>query len=172
MRDYFASLGDSAHPESPDPRTRAITRFQELLLVSFREFSVITDETIQSERRKFRGQIIQSIESYAKRSALRSLKRTGRFDKQQLGLVYDALFKAICVIPAVADERAPRLLLETGTTTEQQKQETRIGLKTFKLFLSEICSWARDDKIISNGFQVTKRLEMYYPFLSNFVLHF
>ena len=92
--------------------------------------------------------------------------------QQQLGLVYDALFKAICVIPAVADERAPRLLLETGTTTEQQKQETRIGLKTFKLFLSEICSWARDDKIISNGFQVTKCLEMYYPFLSNFVLHF
>ncbi|KAJ7745017.1 rab-GTPase-TBC domain-containing protein [Mycena maculata] len=28
MRDYFASLGDSAHPDSPDPRARAITRFQ------------------------------------------------------------------------------------------------------------------------------------------------
>ncbi|KAH6888959.1 rab-GTPase-TBC domain-containing protein, partial [Coprinopsis sp. MPI-PUGE-AT-0042] len=47
MRDYFASLGESAHPDSPDVRTRAITNFQELLLVSFREFSIITDETIQ-----------------------------------------------------------------------------------------------------------------------------
>ncbi|EJD07449.1 TBC-domain-containing protein [Fomitiporia mediterranea MF3/22] len=153
MRDYFASLGDSAHPESSDPRMRAITRFQELLLVAFREFSVITDETIQSERRKFRGEIIRSIESFAKRSALRSLRRTGRFNKEQLGLIYDALFKAICIEPAVVNEKIPTMLLNTELSEEQQKQETRIGLKTFKLFLSEICTWARDDKIILNGFQ-------------------
>lgn len=155
MREYFASLGDSAHPESSDPRTRTITRFQELLLVSFREFSVITDETIQSERKKFRGEIIQSIESFSKRSALRSLKRSGRFNKEQLGLMYDALFKAICVVPAVVDDKMPAMLLSAGVSEDQQKQETRIGLRTFKLFLSEVCTWARDDKIISNGFQVS-----------------
>lgn len=153
MRDYFASLGESAHPQSTDGRTRAITRFQELLLVSFREFSVITDETIQMERRKYRSEIIQNIEAFAKRSALRSLKRNGRFNKEQLGLIYDALFKAICVIPAVIEEKPPTLLLATTMTEEQQKQETRIGLRTFKLFLSEVCTWARDEKIISNGFQ-------------------
>ncbi|KAH8116325.1 TBC-domain-containing protein [Phellopilus nigrolimitatus] len=154
MREYFASLGESAHPEALDPRTRAITRFQELLLVSFREFSVITDETIQSERRRFRGEVVQSLESFAKRSALRSLKRSGRFNKGQLGLVYDALFKAICAVPAVVDEKPPAILLNPGgLSEEQQKQETRIGLRTFKLFLSEICSWARDDKVISNGFK-------------------
>ncbi|KAI5121866.1 hypothetical protein M0805_001074 [Coniferiporia weirii] len=153
MRVYFASLGESAHPESTDPRTRSITRFQELLLVSFREFSVITDETIQSERRKFRGEVVQSLEAFAKRSALRSLRRSGRFDKGQLGLIYDALFKAICVIPAVVDDNAPAVLLPLGMSEEQQRQETRIGLRTFRLFLSEICTWARDDKVISNGFQ-------------------
>lgn len=157
MREYFASLGESAHPNSPDARTRAITRFQELLLVSFREFSVITDETIQSERRKFRGEVIQSIEAFGKRGALRSLKRTGRFNKEQLGLIYDALFKSLCIIPAVVDDKPPPTLLNTGDVGEVQdhlKQETRIGLRTFRLFLSEICSWARDEKIISNGFQV------------------
>lgn len=154
MRDYFASLGESAHPQSTDARTRAITRFQELLLVSFREFSVITDETIQTERRKYRSDIIQNIEAFAKRSALRSLKRNGRFNKEQLGLIYDALFKAICVIPAIVDEKPPALLLASTLAEEQQKQETRIGLGTFKLFLSEICTWARDEKVISNGFQV------------------
>lgn len=156
MRDYFASLGDSAHPNSTDPRTRAITRFQELLLVAFREFSVITDETIQSERRHLRADIVQSLENFAKRGAIRSLKRNGRFNKEQLGLIYDALFKAICIVPAVAEEKAPPVLLETGGVGEvEQKQETRIGQKTFKIFLSEICSWARDEKIISNGFQVS-----------------
>ncbi|KAL5492303.1 hypothetical protein ACEPAI_3750 [Sanghuangporus weigelae] len=153
MREYFASLGDSAHPDSSDPRMRAITRFQELLLVAFREFSVITDETIQSERRKFRSEIIRSIEAFAKRSALRSLKRSGRFNKEQLGLIYDALFKAICVEPAVVNEKVPTMLLSTDLTEEQQKQETRIGLKTFKVFMSEVCTWAHDEMIISNGIQ-------------------
>ena len=83
-----------------------------------------------------------------------NLKRNGRFNKEQLGLVYDALFKAICVIPAIVEEKPPTLLLATNMTEDQQKQETRIGLGTFKLFLSEICTWARDEKIITNGFQV------------------
>lgn len=156
MREYFASLGESAHPNSTDPRTRAITRFQELLLVAFREFSVISDETIQSERRRLRAEIVQSIESFAKRAAIRSLKRNGRFSKEQLGLIYDAVFKAICIIPAVVDEKSPPVLLETGAVGEvEQKQETRIGLRTFRIFLSELCSWARDETVIRNGFQVS-----------------
>ncbi|KAI8968116.1 TBC-domain-containing protein [Trametes punicea] len=134
MREYFASLGDSAHPNSSDPRARAITRFQELLLVSFREFAIITDETIQSERRKYRSEIVHSIESFSKRAAIRNLRTLERFTKEQVGFIYDALFKAICIEPPPAPE-------------------TRIGLKTFRVFLSEICTWARTEKIVSNGFQ-------------------
>ena len=153
MREYFDSLSASAHPESSDPRTRAISRFQELLLVSFREFSVITDATIQSERRKYRGEVIHGIESFAKRAALRSLKRHGRFSKDQLGLIYDALFKAICVVPALQEEKPLPMLLNLDNANEE-KAETRIGLRTFRVFLSEILTWARDEKVISNGFQV------------------
>ena len=153
MREYFDSLSGSAHPESSDPRTRAISRFQELLLVAFREFSVITDETIQNERRKYRGEVIQSIESFSKRAALRSLKKQGRFSKEQLGLIYDAVFKAICVVPAVQEEKPMPMLLNLDGTNEQ-KTETRIGLRTFRVFLSEILTWARNETISSNGFQV------------------
>ena len=46
MRTYFSTIGDSAHPNHPDPRVRAITNFQELLVVAFREFNVITDERL------------------------------------------------------------------------------------------------------------------------------
>ncbi|KAJ7760190.1 hypothetical protein B0H14DRAFT_2973818 [Mycena olivaceomarginata] len=157
MRDYFASLGESAHPTSPDPRARAITRFQELLLVSFREFSVITDDMILSERRRFRSEIIHSIESFSKRSAIRNLKSLGRFNKEQAGLIYDALYKAMCIVPPPPDvPRAPPPSListsgEVGGTEE--KPETRIQLRTFQFFLSEIATWARDERIVSNGFQ-------------------
>ncbi|KAI0091573.1 TBC-domain-containing protein [Irpex rosettiformis] len=152
MRNYFASLGDSAHPESADPRARAITRFQELLLVSFREFAIITDEMIQNERKRFRGEIVHSIESFSKRSAIRNLKTLHRFTKDQAGLIYDALFKAICIEPPPAASLPPPSLLTTKDSPEE-RPETRIGLKTFRVFLSEIATWARIEKIVSNGFQ-------------------
>lgn len=159
MKEYFSTLGDSAHPESTDPRTRAITRFQELLLVSFREFAVITDETIQTERRQLRSEIITGIEAFAKRSTLRNLRNTGRFSKDQLGLIYDALFKAICIVPALVDEKLPKSLVNVDNLTDNQRQETRIGLQTFQIFLSEIVTWARDEKLIRNGFQVRAMTE-------------
>ncbi|KAI0048786.1 TBC-domain-containing protein [Auriscalpium vulgare] len=152
MRDYFSSLGESAHPDSPDPRARAITRFQELLLVSFREFAVITDETIFAERRKYRNEIVTSIESFSKRSSIRNLKTLQRFTKDQVGLVYDALFKAVCIEPPPAPVQPPIALLTTKDAVEE-RPETRIELRTFRLFLSEIVTWARDDKIVTNGFQ-------------------
>ena len=152
MRDYFASLGESAHPNSADPRARAITRFQELLLVSFREFAVITDETIVAERRKFRGEVVTSIESYSKRAAIRNLRTLERFTKDQVGLIYDALFKAVCIEPPPAPTLPPPSLLTTRDAPEE-RPETRIELKTFRIFLSEIATWARDEKVVVNGFQ-------------------
>jgi hypothetical protein len=154
MREYFGSLGESAHPESTDARTRAITRFQELLLVAFREFSVITDENIASERSRFRKEIISGIESFSKRSAVRNLKTMERFSKDQVGLIYDALYKAICIVPPPIALREPLmkdLLVDDGKTPE--REETRIDLQTFRVFLSEVATWARDEKIVNNGFQ-------------------
>lgn len=153
MRDYFASLGDSAHPDSPDPRARAITNFQELLLVSFREFSVISDETILSERKRYRSEIIHSIESFAKRSAIRHLRTYERFSKEQIGYIYDALYKAMCLVPPPAPTAPPPKLFTTADGNDE-KPETRIGLKTFRHLLSEVATWARDEKIVMNGFQV------------------
>ncbi|KAJ8487454.1 hypothetical protein ONZ45_g14324 [Pleurotus djamor] len=152
MREYFASLGESAHPNSSDPRARAITNFQELLLVSFREFSVITDEMIQSERKRYRSEIIHSIESFSKRSSIRNLKTLGRFSKDQAGLIYDALYKSMCIVPPPPAVAPPPSLLNSNDGTEE-KPETRIGLRTFQYFLSEVATWARDEKIVMNGFQ-------------------
>ena len=161
MREYFASLGESAHPDSPDPRARAITRFQELLLVSFREFAVITDETILSERRKYRNEIVISIEMFSRRAAVRNLKTLARFTKEQVGLIYDALYKAMCVEPPPPTV-APLPSLLVSTDSMQERPETRIELKIFRVFLSEILTWARDEKIVLNGFQVCGALTLIF----------
>ena len=126
--------------------------------MSFREFSVITDETILSERKRFRAEIIHSIESFAKRGAVRNLKSLGRFDKEQAGLIYDSLYKAMCFVPPFVSSLptvAPTPSRTTFTTVDghDEKPETRIGLRTFQRFLSEIATWARDERIVTNGFQ-------------------
>lgn len=153
MRDYFTTLGDSAHPNSTDPRARAITRFQELLLVSFREFAVITDDTILAERRRLRGEVIHSIETFSKRAAVRNLRSLGRFTKDQGGLLYDALYRAMLIAPPPPTVAPPPTLLSTKDSHDE-RPETRIGLRTFQVFLSEIATWARNEKIVRNGFQV------------------
>ncbi|KAI6014140.1 hypothetical protein PISMIDRAFT_112171 [Pisolithus microcarpus 441] len=155
MREYFSTLGDSAHPTSPSPRTRAITCFQHLLLISFREFSSITSEVILAERRKHRNDVVNMIESFAKRSAVRNLRTFGRVGKERAGFVYDALYKAMCEEPPppeLANASSYGTLVQMADG-QQEKAETRIGLKTFRVFLSEIVTWARDEKVIFNGFQ-------------------
>ncbi|KAG8744610.1 hypothetical protein FRC10_009835 [Ceratobasidium sp. 414] len=129
MRAYFSSLDQSAHPTHPDARTRAITNFQELLLVAFREFSTITDATIIAERKRFRTEIVSGVESFAKRAAVRNLGSFGRFTRDEVGGVYDVLFKAVLVIPPDAVSR--------GEAGDQDRDEV---------------SWARDERVVSNGF--------------------
>jgi hypothetical protein len=163
MRTYFTTLGDSAHPLSPDPRARAITNFQELLLISFREFSLITTEVIHSERRRFRGEVVRGIEGFARRAAVRGLTDFGRLGKERVGVVYDVLYKAICVVPGGvvqggkgAKDAKEGVLVNTGAVGEgmEERVETRIGLRTFQYFLSEVATWARNEKVVMNGFQV------------------
>lgn len=158
MRTYFSTIGDSAHPNHPDPRVRAITNFQELLVVAFREFNVITDETIQGERKRLRAIISDEIEKFSKRAAVRNLKSAGRFDKETVGVIYDHYFTAVCSDDANAGGLSgdykhgdqfdqPRILVDVNG-----RVETRIDLRTFRSFLAGIATWAREETVTSNAF--------------------
>lgn len=161
MRSYFATIGDSAHPNHPDPRVRAITNFQELLVVAFREFNVISDETIQAERKRLRAIISDEIEKFSKRAAVRNLKAVGKFDKETIGIIYDHYFSAVCAADIEPSRQGrhgdqfdqPRIQVDA-----QGRVETRIDLRTFKVFLSEIATWSREDTVTTNAFiQRTER---------------
>ncbi|KIL57664.1 hypothetical protein M378DRAFT_16082 [Amanita muscaria Koide BX008] len=69
-----------------------------------------------------------------------------------VGLIYDALYTAICI----PSHRLPPSLFTTNGGREE-KTETRIELRTFRYFLSEIAAWARDEKIVLNG--LTQRVD-------------
>ncbi|GAA5899938.1 hypothetical protein JCM6882_007007 [Rhodosporidiobolus microsporus] len=180
LKAYFATLGDSAHPNAHDSRQRQITRFQELFVVAFREFSIISDDTIASERKRFRAEVLVSIETFAKRTAIRNLQSTRRLNKDQLGLAYDHFQLAVLkrkereraaasaaprsransINPASAP-RSPALSAKpsdgaSGSSgpkppKEETQPEDRIDRAAFGGFIADVATWARDEKVVKNG---------------------
>lgn len=163
MRAYFASLGDSAHPHSNDPQLRQVSRFQELLVVAFREFGIITDELIANERKRFKSDVVESIETFAKRAQLRNLKFAGQFDKTQLSRIFDNFQLAIL---KDKEQKAKSPGLAKGSIGTQQhvdeddRPEIRIDRQVFGILLAEIATWAGDTFVVKTGFLESKQIRV------------
>lgn len=96
LKSYFARLGDSAHPKSENPKYRAITNFQALMVVAFKEFDGITQHTISSERSKHKGAVLENIESFAKRTSIRNLgPESKKLSQNDLGFLYDRFYSIL-----------------------------------------------------------------------------
>lgn len=96
LKSYFSRLDESAHPRSENPKLRSITRFQELMVVAFKEFSGITHSTITEERAKHKGAVLDNIESFAKRTSIRNLgPDSKRLSVDDLGVIYDRFYEVL-----------------------------------------------------------------------------
>lgn len=124
LKDYFSTLDDPVHPNSNNPKLKKVTKFQELMVVAFREFSVITDEMINSHRRKNENQILQDIEVFAKRTQIRNLPKPRNLTMDNMGILYDRFYSVI------QDTR-----LGLGAT------RTDMTLESFAIFMAGIVDW-------------------------------
>ncbi|KAI5289109.1 hypothetical protein KEM54_004397 [Ascosphaera aggregata] len=96
LKSYFSRLDESAHPRSDNPKLRAVTRFQELMVVAFKEFSSITHHTVTEERAKFKDQVLENIENFAKRTSIRNLgPESKRLSLDDLGAIYDRFYSVL-----------------------------------------------------------------------------
>ncbi|KAK9485120.1 rab-GTPase-TBC domain-containing protein [Lipomyces starkeyi] len=125
LKDYFSRLGDSAHPTSKNDKLREVTKFQELMVVAFKEFSVITEDSITEQRQKHKNHVLDGIESFAKRTQLRNLHKTGHLSQTDLSNIYDRFFQAL---------QSARLGL--GPT------KTLMDMESFQIFMQGITKWA------------------------------
>ncbi|PHH52384.1 putative GTPase-activating protein AN11010 [Ceratocystis fimbriata CBS 114723] len=93
LKSYFTRLDESAHPKSDNPKLRAVTRFQELMVVAFKEFSEITHRSITELRLKNKDAVLNNIENFAKRTALRNLGPDSKLmAPEELGALYDRFY--------------------------------------------------------------------------------
>lgn len=93
LKTYFSRLDESAHPNSENEKYRSVTRFQELMVVAFKEFAGITQSTIAEHRARHKDAVLDSIESFARRTTIRNLgPDSKRLSVDDLGFLYDRFF--------------------------------------------------------------------------------
>jgi hypothetical protein len=96
LKSYFSRLDESAHPKSENPKLRAVTRFQELMVVAFKEFAGITQNTISEQRAKHKDAVLENIENFAKRTSIRNLgPESKKLSMSDLGFLYDQFYAVL-----------------------------------------------------------------------------
>ncbi|CRG87169.1 Putative GTPase-activating protein AN11010 [Talaromyces islandicus] len=163
LKSYFSRLDESAHPRSENPKLRAITRFQELMVVAFKEFSGITHSAITEQRTKHKDAVLENIENFAKRTSIRNLgPESKKLSTDDLGAIYDRFYEVL-----YDREQRQKLLSEEQKKLEKKKVERysilgppvdaevgRVGLgpspthmdyDAFREFLAETARWAIAD---------------------------
>ncbi|KAL8743495.1 MAG: hypothetical protein Q9190_004164, partial [Brigantiaea leucoxantha] len=117
LKTYFSRLNESAHPNSENEKYRSVTRFQELMVVAFKEFSGITQNTISEQRAKHKDAVLDNIESFAKRTSIRNLgPDSKRLSLDDLGFLYDRFY-------GILYEREQRMQL----LREESEKRSRAG---------------------------------------------
>ncbi|KAL6450338.1 MDR1 GTPase-activating protein GYP2 [Candida maltosa Xu316] len=130
IKDYFHTLDQSAHPNSPDSKFRNITKFQDLLVTAFKEFSIVNDEMINTHRNKHRDSIYQNISSFVKRTEIRNLPKTNNISSDVLDILYDRFYSEV----------------EVSNIT-QGSGSSFMDYKSFLKFMSEICDWVQSVEV-------------------------
>lgn len=167
LKTYFSRLGESAYPKSENEKTRAITRFQELMVTAFKEFSGITQALVSEHRAKHKDVVLDNIENFAKRTSIRNLgPDSKRLSVDDLGFLYDRFYGILYereqrtqMLREESDQRAKAAKtkaneIATGIPGNTSIEIGRVGLGPsptqmnydgFREFLAGITRWAITD---------------------------
>ncbi|KAL2180965.1 uncharacterized protein P884DRAFT_326987 [Thermothelomyces heterothallicus CBS 202.75] len=165
LKSYFSRLDESAHPKSENPKLRAVTKFQELMVVAFKEFSGITHSTITDLRLKNKDAVLSNIENFAKRTAIRNLGPDSKLlSNDELGALYDRFYGILYERQQrdriIKQEQARRAknsrsrIPEAASAGSHGIEKGRVGLgpstslmdyDAFREFLAGMCKWAISD---------------------------
>ncbi|KAH7316516.1 hypothetical protein B0I35DRAFT_256039 [Stachybotrys elegans] len=177
LKSYFARLDESAHPKSENPKLRAVTRFQELMVVAFKEFSGITHSSITELRLKNKDAVLNNIENFAKRTAIRNLGPDSKLlSPEELGALYDRFYNVLYERQqrdVMMQEEMQRRAKSSRTRAsdifappQNQVEKGRVGLgpstslmdyDAFREFLSSIAKWAVSDRDNGSHYHTSRK---------------
>ncbi|KAG1460472.1 hypothetical protein G6F56_005941 [Rhizopus delemar] len=137
LKSFFQSIGS----RNDKVQNVKLTNFGEVMLIAYREFSLVTDEMIMDLRRQNQLKVGAGIESFTKRTAIRHLKDMAGFSKEDVGIIYDKYFGALYY--------ANR---ESG-----EKIDSKMNRETFQNMLAIMTPWAKVKATNENSDSVTAK---------------
>ncbi|KAJ2711489.1 GTPase activating protein (GAP) [Coemansia spiralis] len=137
LKEYYATLGDLAYPESKSARARQVTRFHELLYVAYSDFPGISHGRIVELRRSHQLRIVHSVEEFSKRTFLRSVIDASGFTKEQLSLLYDRYYSVLFYSGGSGGGGSG------GSPGREASSRITVDVCGFARFMYEISSWMR-----------------------------
>ncbi|KAH0352011.1 TBC-domain-containing protein, partial [Aureobasidium melanogenum] len=182
LKSYFARLGESAHPKSENPKLRAVTNFQALMVVAFKEFSGITQQSISDLRAKHKDAVLDNIESFAKRTSIRNLgPESKKLSTSDLGFLYDRFYGVLYerqqrmeMIQQEQERRAKAAKTKAAEIVSgipSNVEKGRVGLgpsptemdyDSFREFLAGLAKWAVTDSPSSPAKQESEKNGGYF----------
>ncbi|GAN11449.1 TBC-domain-containing protein [Mucor ambiguus] len=141
LKNYFNHLDKPLYPNSENPKAKNLTKFNELLLVAYREFSSVTDELVRELRQTHQLKVVAGIESFTKRSAVRNIEDAAGLDKAELGIIYDKFYNVLYYKQQKPTER----------------NDSKMDLTSFEIFIGSLASWA---KIESEDYQLDRQRQL------------
>lgn len=167
LKNYFSRLDESAHPKSENEKLRSVTKFQELMVVAFKEFAGITQNTISEQRMKHKDAVLDNIENFAKRTSIRNLGPESRkLSMDDLGFLYDRFYLILYerqqraqIIREQEDRQAKTRRTKANEVVTGISEDTEVGLgrvgmgpsptlmnyDAFREFLAGVTKWAITD---------------------------
>ncbi|KAI7901275.1 rab-GTPase-TBC domain-containing protein [Cokeromyces recurvatus] len=132
LKRYFTCLDQPLYPNSDNPKARNLTKFNELLLVAYREFSNVTDELVRELRQTHQLKVVAGIESFTKRSAVRNLDNTAGLNKTELGIIYDKFYNVL-------------YYKQQQPATSHNESSSKMDFRSFEIFIGSLAPWAKID---------------------------
>ncbi|ORX45517.1 TBC-domain-containing protein [Hesseltinella vesiculosa] len=151
LKHFFTTLGDPIGSSKQPGQASRLTKFNELMLIAYREFSLVTDDMIKEMRRTNQLKVAASIESYTKRSAIRHLDDMAGFTKDEVAIIYDKFFGALYY-----------------AKTQGDRQDHQLDFHSFLLFLEGVTTWG---KTVRAQYSPKSKIQL-HDFANRLYLHF
>ncbi|KAI8969958.1 rab-GTPase-TBC domain-containing protein [Mycotypha africana] len=125
LKHYFSNLNQPLYPNSDNTKAKNLTKFNELLLVAYREFGGVSDELVRELRQTHQLKVVAGIESFTKRSTVRNIEDSAGLDKTELGILYDKFYNVLYY--------------------KSKSDSSKMDLQLFEKFIGSVATWAKID---------------------------
>ncbi|KAI8826640.1 rab-GTPase-TBC domain-containing protein [Fimicolochytrium jonesii] len=135
LKAYFATLGDVVQADEQKAR-RTITRFNQLILTAYREFQSVNHDLITDLRKSLQLKVVHSLDLYAKRSIIRNLNHTSRFNKEELLFLCDEYYS----VQYYGSKN------DNNNSNQPKKATDRLDFDQWVMYLGRLSEWANTKK--------------------------